>query len=59
MAEPIICTKENPWDRKTKGSVRHSDAHEVGEQEDGWPGGDIVTYECRNCGHRWRQELPQ
>ena len=25
----------------------------------GWPGGDIVTYECRNCGHRWKAELPQ
>ncbi len=32
---------------------------EVGEQEDGWPGGDIVTYECPNCGTRWKQELPQ
>ena len=55
----LICTKEQPWDRVTKGHVQHDSVHEVGDQEDGYPGGDIVTYECRNCGHRWRAELPQ
>lgn len=60
--EPAIftCTKQNPWTpEKWTGRVEHSDVHEIGEQEDGWPGGDIVTYECRNCGHRWKAELPQ
>ena len=55
----FVCTKETPWDRTVKGPVQHNAAHEVGEQEDGWPGGDMVTYECSNCGHRWRAELPQ
>jgi hypothetical protein len=55
----MICTKDKPWDRVTPGPVEHDDVREIGEQEDGWPGGDIVTYECGNCGHRWRAELPQ
>jgi hypothetical protein len=54
------CTKETPWKpEEWKGRVSHPDAHEVGEQENGYPGGDIVTYECPNCKHRWRAELPQ
>ena len=62
MAERFHCTPDNPWRGSPSGehvSVVHSDVHEVGEQEDGWPGGDIVTYECRTCGHRWKAELPQ
>jgi hypothetical protein len=56
----IECTAANPWDRKpAAGMVRHDGAYEVGDQEDGYPGGDIVTMECPNCGHRWRIELPQ
>lgn len=54
-----VCTKEAPWTPNIGSPVRHPDASEVGGQEDGWPGGDIVTYECPNCGHRWRSELPQ
>jgi len=62
MAERFQCTPDNPWRGTPEGEhvlVAHSDVHEVGEQENGWPGGDIVTYECRNCGHRWKAELPQ
>lgn len=56
----FLCTPDNPWSpEKHKGRVKHSDVHEVGEQEDGWPGGDIITYECSNCGKRWKEELPQ
>ena len=57
----FICTAETPWseglddDRR----VKHRDVREVGEQRDGWPGGDIVTMECKNCGARWKSELPQ
>lgn len=59
--EIVECTKEHPWDGKVRSGVRvrHSEVREVGEQQDGYPGGDIVTYECRNCGHRWTAELPQ
>jgi len=58
------CTKENPYTperNKTEpgyGCV-HSAAHQVGEQEDGWPGGDIVRMRCNNCGVEWKSELPQ
>jgi hypothetical protein len=57
----VICTKDHPWDSRieTSGQIIHPDAHEVGEQQDNWPAGDIVTYECPNCGHRWERELPQ
>jgi len=50
-----VCTKENPNQKY----MYHPDAREVGDQESGWPGGDIVTYECPHCGARWREELPQ
>lgn len=53
------CTPEHPWKPGLPTPVKHHEVREVGEQEDGWPGGDFVTYECRACGHRWRQELPQ
>lgn len=53
------CTPQTPWRVGLPTPVEHSIVHEVGEQEDGYPGGDIVTYECANCGHRWRAELPQ
>ena len=54
-----VCTKDAPWSPDKGTPVRHVDAHEVGEQEDGYPGGDIVTYKCPHCGKRWRAELPQ
>lgn len=53
------CTKETPWRQGLPTPVQHADAHEVGEQEDGYPGGDIVRMECPNCGHSWKAELPQ
>ena len=56
---PYVCTKDRPWTPDKGTPVQHCDVREVGEQEDGYPGGDIVTYECKNCGHRWRAELPQ
>ena len=57
----IKCTKEAPWngDKEPNDYVRHVDAREVGEQEDGYPGGDIVRYRCPNCGTTWKTELPQ
>lgn len=55
----IQCTESMPWDRKTRGRVRHHGASEVGEQRDGYPGGDLVTMRCKFCGHSWEEELPQ
>lgn len=54
-----VCTHETPWNDGIPTPVTHVDAHEVGDQENGWPGGDIVTMRCPNCGHEWKKELPQ
>lgn len=56
------CTKDNPYTKERDypdSRWEHADAREVGDQEDGWPGGDIVHYECVNCGKKWSCELPQ
>jgi hypothetical protein len=56
------CTKDNPYtpERDEPGCRwEHDAAHEVGDQESGWPGGDIVRMRCDNCGTEWRSELPQ
>ena len=52
---PTECTKENPG----QNHMYHPDAQEVGEQQDGYPGGDIVRYKCPWCGAEWKEELPQ
>jgi len=54
-----VCTKEQPWQPKFGTPVGHPDAREIGEQQDGYPGGDIVTMRCPNCGHEWEIELAQ
>ena len=59
MTDRYLCTKETPWAKGLPTPVVHRDAREVGEQADGWPGGDIVTMECPHCGHSWEMELPQ
>jgi len=58
------CTKENPYTPERDATEagygwKHTDAHEVGEQENGWPGDDIVKMRCDNCGLSWKSELPQ
>lgn len=57
----FLCTKATPWDKVERPGqqVQHADAHEVGEQQDGWPGGDIVRMQCPHCGQEWKEELPQ
>lgn len=55
----FICTPNTPWTPDKGTPVQHSRVEEVGEQEDGYPGGDIVKKRCLNCGHTWREELPQ
>lgn len=62
MTNVIQCTEEQPWDgvRPTIHTrVIHYNVEEIGEQEDGWPAGDIVTKRCKVCGTKWREELPQ
>lgn len=55
----FVCTPENPWTPEKAKGAYHPLAYEIGEQEDGYPGGDIVTYRCPTCGVEWRSELPQ
>jgi rubrerythrin len=54
----FVCTADNPMPLRATGRWEH-DAEEVGDQEDGWPGGDYQAYRCKNCGHIWKEELPQ
>jgi len=54
-----LCAPNHPMPKNAPGRWEHTGAHEVGEQENGWPGGDIITVECRDCKLRWREELPQ
>ena len=59
------CTKENPYTKERDASEpgygwQHDALHEDhGSQEDGYPGGDIVTMHCDNCGIKFKVELPQ
>lgn len=59
MNYPYVCTATRPWKPEYGAPVQHNNVVEVGEQEVGYPGGDIVTKRCTNCGHEWRCELPQ
>jgi rubrerythrin len=54
-----ICSPEHPMPQGDKGRWQHTNTEEVGDQEDGWPGGDIQKYRCKDCGHTWKEELPQ
>lgn len=47
------CTPENPMPKGDSGWWQHSRVRGVGDGE------YTVTYECLNCGHTWREELPQ
>ena len=53
------CTNATPWKPEYGTPVEHDAIRQVGDQRDGWPGGDLVTLVCSNCGHRWEAELPQ
>lgn len=53
------CSHERPRPADHKGAWFHPLAREVGDQQDGYPGGDIVRYECPACGTSWKEELPQ
>jgi hypothetical protein len=56
-----VCSPERPMPAERPAGSRwaHTNVEEVGEQEDGWPGGDWQRYRCRDCGHTWGAELPQ
>ena len=55
MSKP--CTAENPIGKGV--GHYHPDAVEIGEQRDGYPGGDMVLMRCPHCGYVFDCELPQ
>ena len=55
----FICSPSTPWRRGLPTPVVHPATTEIGDQEDGWPGGDTVRMRCAVCGHEWTAELPQ
>jgi hypothetical protein len=55
----LICAPSHPMPSNAAGRWAHTNAGEVGDQESGWPGGDIIRMRCRDCGATWREELPQ
>jgi hypothetical protein len=57
----FVCSPEHPMpaDRPKGSRWVHLNVVEVGEQRDGYPGGDWQDYQCKDCGHRWGAELPQ
>jgi len=59
MSDRQLCSPESPMPQGANGRWEHTNVEEVGEQKDGWPGGDYQEYRCKDCGHRWREELPQ
>lgn len=62
MKKYKYCTQENPFKQEKLEKEDfwiHEKSHEVGEQIDGYPGGDIITLQCEICGTKWTEELPQ
>ncbi|KKM62740.1 hypothetical protein LCGC14_1518610 [marine sediment metagenome] len=52
-------TRRSVCYKNEHGQTVHPNAREVGDQQDGYPGGDIVTMKCPDCGKSWKKELPQ
>jgi hypothetical protein len=48
-----VCTPENPAPKGAPGRWEHTNAHEISD------GDYTATYECKDCGHVWTEELPQ
>ena len=53
-----ICNASAPWHKGAGGGI-HPQGREVGEQEDGYPGGDIIRCHCPVCEVTWKVEFPQ
>lgn len=48
---PYVCRPEAPWKPEYGTPAQHTNAREVGDQDNGWPGGDIVTMEVPRLRH--------
>lgn len=59
MSERERCTKERPYTEGAPGPWAHPDAKCVDEEYNGLAGGgDYASYECPNCGIRFRVTFP-
>lgn len=59
--ERNLCTKENPMPKGAPGYWQHDDVEEIDEdygKGGGVADGDYIKYRCQNCGHEFKQELP-
>jgi hypothetical protein len=54
-----LCSPAHPMPRGASGLWEHTNTEEVGDQTNGYPGGDIITIRCNDCGEKWKVELPQ
>lgn len=50
-----ICSPEHPMPKDAPGRWAHTNVREVGECSQGC----CADYRCDDCGHEWREELPQ
>ena len=60
-ADEVIARLEAEVERigmKLRAICPHKKFYEI-SFEDGYPGGDIATYECEYCGYHFTGELPQ
>ena len=55
MSDRQLCSPESPMPKGAPGRWEHTNVKEVGECMVGC----CADYECQDCGHRWREELPQ
>jgi hypothetical protein len=51
----LLCAPEHPMPKDAKGRWAHTNSQIVGECMDG-----CCDYKhCKDCGHDWREEMPQ
>ncbi len=53
--ERQACSPEHPMPKNAPGRWEHTNVREIGDCMDGC----CVDYQCMDCGHSWREELPQ
>jgi hypothetical protein len=50
----MICSSEHPMPKGAQGRWEHTNAHETDYDSD-----YSAEYKCSDCGHIWREELPE
>ncbi len=55
MSDRQICSPEHKMPEGDKGRWAHTNVSEIGTCWEGC----CADYKCTDCGHEWREELPQ